>query len=402
MMYGIIVVALLFIIANLPKYIRKQLTEQIADESSKAKENSQTSQLNFLTNIEWLRFYPLKKILLALLWLFCLYGAVRGIFVTINDSRGIFLFLTALFWFITIFTARKIWRYIQLSYHCVPVLNHIKTKEELKKSLQGECFEKVMFQSSLLQKYFHVLISENWIVMDGRLFSRNEIKKIYYLHKGSIRNYEQVKFIYSNGEEYQFPGSNEWREDELRQTEVSNLLHKICPVVIENAEDINTASQKKEKSVVYWNMNYKGKFRRTLWFIPLVVILCFLTPLFMGGFWFIYDILLIGILIWQLRYTYRKMKIEETTVNVTKENSNKKYTIAMKNVHMYNYLLAIKDETHVYKAIIEAVPDEKESMMIWLDDFNFPQEEIEDIKEKIELYFKSRNINCIFKTGKRV
>ena len=96
------------------------------------------------------------------------------------------------------------------------------------------------------------------------------------------------------------------------------------------------------------------------------------------------------------------MKIEETTVNVTKENSNKKYTIAMKNVHMYNYLLAIRDETHIYKAIIEAVPDEKESMMIWLDDFNFPQEEIEGIKEEIELYFNARNINCIFKTGKRV
>ncbi len=74
----------------------------------------------------------------------------------------------------------------------------------------------------------------------------------------------------------------------------------------------------------------------------------------------------------------------------------------MKNVHMYNYLLAIRDETHIYKAIIEAVPDEKESMMIWLDDFNFPQEEIEGIKEEIELYFKARSINCIFKTGKRV
>ena len=74
----------------------------------------------------------------------------------------------------------------------------------------------------------------------------------------------------------------------------------------------------------------------------------------------------------------------------------------MKNVHMYNYLLAIRDETHIYKAIIEAVPDEKESMMIWLDDFNFPQEEIEGIKEEIELYFKARNINCIFKTVKRV
>lgn len=61
MMYGIIAVALIFILANLPQYIRKQLTEKIADESSKAKENLQTSQLNFLTKIEWLRFFPLKK-----------------------------------------------------------------------------------------------------------------------------------------------------------------------------------------------------------------------------------------------------------------------------------------------------------------------------------------------------
>ena len=43
----------------------------------------------------------------------------------------------------------------------------------------------------------------------------------------------------------------------------------------------------------------------------------------------------------------------------------------MKNIHMYNYLLAIKDETHIYKAIIEAVPDENDSMMIGLDDSIF-------------------------------
>lgn len=75
MMYGIIAVALIFILANLPQYIRKQLTEKIADESSKAKENLQTSQLNFLTKIEWLRFFPLKKILLGVIWLFCLFYA---------------------------------------------------------------------------------------------------------------------------------------------------------------------------------------------------------------------------------------------------------------------------------------------------------------------------------------
>lgn len=401
MMYGIITVALIFILANLPQYIRKKLTEKIADESSKAKENLQASQLNFLTKIEWLRFYPLKKILLVLLWLIGLFVAVRGVFMTINDPRGTFIFLTALFWFITIFTARKIWRYIKLSYHCVPVLNHIKTKEELKESLQGECFEKVLFEHNILRKYFPVLISESWVVMNGRLFPRHGVEKIYYLHESPVWNYEQIRLIYSNGEEYISP-SDRQTADELRQTEISNLLHKICPVVIEKAEQETNPSNKKDKSIIYWKMNYKGKFRRTLWMIPFVIILCILLPLCLGSSWIIYDIIMIAVLVWQLWYTYNKMKLEEKNSNEIDENNTKKYTIAMKNIHMYNYLLAIKDETHIYKAIIEAIPDENDSMMIWLDDFNFPQEEIEDIKKEIELYFKARNINYIFKAGKRV
>ena len=46
------------------------------------------------------------------------------------------------------------------------------------------------------------------------------------------------------------------------------------------AEDINTTSNKKDKSIIiYWKMNYKGKFRRTLWMIPFVIIVCILLPL---------------------------------------------------------------------------------------------------------------------------
>ena len=94
MMYGIIAVALIFVFANLPQYIRKQLTEKIADESSKAKENLQTSQLNFLTKIEWLKFYPLKKILLGVIWLVCLFYAViilslRTCIKSYQNKRGI-------------------------------------------------------------------------------------------------------------------------------------------------------------------------------------------------------------------------------------------------------------------------------------------------------------------------
>ena len=236
--------------------------------------------------------------------------------------------------------------------------------------------------------------------MNGRLFPRHGVEKIYYLHESPVWNYEQIRFIYSNGEEYLTP-SDRQTVDELRQTEISNLLHKICPVVIEKAEDINTTSNKKDKSIIYWKMNYKGKFRRTLWMIPFVIILCILLPLCLGSSWIIYDIIMIAILVWQLWYTYNKMKLEEKSSNDINENYNKKYTIAMKNIHMYNYLLAIKMKSISTKLSLNRTR-RNNSMMIWLDDFNFPQTEIEDIKKEIELYFKAKSINCIFKAGKRV
>lgn len=229
--------------------------------------------------------------------------------MTINNPSKTFIFLTALFWLITIFTARKIYKYILLPFHCVPILNHTKGKKELKESLQGECFKKVAFEHKMLKKYFYVLMSENWAIIDGYLIPRQGIKKIYYSHPSSIANYEQIRFVYSNDEEFCLPSSRE-TADELRQKEISDLLHEISSVVIEEVEHDASTSTKKDHSIIYWNMNYKGKFRRTLWFIPVVIVLCFLTPLFMGKFWMIYDIILIVILVWQLWYTHKMMKME--------------------------------------------------------------------------------------------
>ena len=61
-MYIIIIIAFIFLAVNLPGYVRKNFMNLIADESNDAKNNCQTSQLNFLSKIEWLRFYPLKKL----------------------------------------------------------------------------------------------------------------------------------------------------------------------------------------------------------------------------------------------------------------------------------------------------------------------------------------------------
>ena len=72
-----------------------------------------------------------------------------------------------------------------------------------------------------------------------------------------------------------------------------SLLHTV-------AEKIFTIFRmmKNDKDIIYWKMNYKGKFKRTLCFIPIVIIMCFLTPLFMGAYWPVYDIFMIVVLIW--------------------------------------------------------------------------------------------------------
>lgn len=121
------------------------MTQEIAAKSCNYRDNHQLSEWNPLSKIEWLRLYPLKKVLFGIFWLVCLYISVRGIFLTVNNPRKTFIFLTVIFCAITLFTARKVWRYIRLPYHCIPVLNHIQTKEELKEALQGECFEEVPF-----------------------------------------------------------------------------------------------------------------------------------------------------------------------------------------------------------------------------------------------------------------
>lgn len=66
-----------------------------------------------------------------------------------------------------------------------------------------------------------------------------------------------------------------------------------------------------DRHFVYWKLNAKEKFQRTMYMIPFVVILCFLTPFFMREKWVISDITLIVLLVWQLIDTYIKMRKEK-------------------------------------------------------------------------------------------
>lgn len=306
MIFGIVVVIGLIFLVNLPGSLEILLTKRLAVKSCEARDNFTLPQWQPLSRIEWLRLYPLKKLLIGGLWLFCLFYSVRGIFLTWKEQRTDFLWITLALWFITILTACKAWRYVTRPYHCIPTLNCSQAKNQLKEALRGECFELIPFQDKLLRRYAPVLLSRNWAIIDGTLISRKLIQKIYFLHDIPGTRNAQIKIKYLSGEEFCLRRTSLYSREE-RAAEMLAALHQITSQEIEGKEEISPG---KDKSFNYWKMNYRGKFKRTLWFIPVVAVLCFLTPYFMGKFWLLYDIVLVAVLIAQLIYTYRKMKDE--------------------------------------------------------------------------------------------
>lgn len=77
------------------------------------------------------------------------------------------LWVIPLLFAVAALTAKKAWRYILTPYHCMPVLNRILSKEQMKKLLVGEHFREVSFEDEDLKKYVPVLVSENWALIEG-------------------------------------------------------------------------------------------------------------------------------------------------------------------------------------------------------------------------------------------
>lgn len=70
----------------------------------------------------------------------------------------------------------------------------------------------------------------------------------------------------------------------------------------------------KDKSMIYWRLNYKAKFKRNIWLIPVCILLTvwFLTSMPFGlKYTSIYLIGLWLIIIITTAYTYKRWKTEE-------------------------------------------------------------------------------------------
>ncbi len=103
-------------------------------------------------------------------------------------------------------TAKKVWGYVTTPYHCVPVLNKVFSKQEIEHLLQAEVFELYSFENKTLQEYVLVLISDNWVFVEGLLVSRTLLISATVRSIGIGGRISQQKsrleFSYLNGNQF--------------------------------------------------------------------------------------------------------------------------------------------------------------------------------------------------------
>ena len=73
-----------------------------------------------------------------------------------------------------------------------------------------------------------------------------------------------------------------------------------------------------------------------------------------------------------------------------------------KNIHMYNHRLTITIDDNLYTGIIEDSPYTKDTLLIWLEDFDIPNANELLLRTKIKLFFEEEGYHILFQEGKRV
>ncbi len=149
--------------------------------------------------IEWIHFYPLKKLLIFGLWSFVIVLILRGAWGMaagkIETDAGSVLFLlgtaildAALF--------KKMKRYVSTPCRSIPVLNRILSKNQLEQLLDGERFEPIPFEDAAVKQDRDMYRSQSWMLIGGRLFSKKLALGVTMDHQ---RNGTRLNVLYLNG-----------------------------------------------------------------------------------------------------------------------------------------------------------------------------------------------------------
>lgn len=186
------IAAFLFGIAWIPQILNQWISRRLL----RGKPMSGKQQVRI---IEWIHFYPLKKLLILGIWGFGVVLVLRGIWVTatgkLEMDGDLFLFLLVVA-VLVVALFQKMRRYICTSYPNLPVLNQILSRKQLEQLLEGEHFEPIVFEDAAMKQYLEIYRSQNWMLIGGKLLSK---KLALWVTMNRSRNDTSLNVLYLNG-----------------------------------------------------------------------------------------------------------------------------------------------------------------------------------------------------------
>ncbi len=212
------IAALLFGMAWIPQILNRWIARQLL--RAEPMSGKQKVQI-----IEWIHFYPLKKLLIFGLWSFGVVLVLRGIWVTATEQIEMdgefFLFLlgTAV---LVVGLFQKMRRYVCTPCRNIPILNQILSKEQLEQLLEKEDFERIPFADTAMKQYLEIYRSQNWMLIGGKLISK---KLALWVTMDRSRNDTLLKILYLNGTTAKAKVDLEIREN--RDEEFTSVLREL-------------------------------------------------------------------------------------------------------------------------------------------------------------------------------
>lgn len=230
-----LVVAGFFALAHIPPAVRIAVTRHLAAQNGNHGDPAARCRQK-LRQMEWVRLFPVKRFLAGCLWLADLALALLGMIACYRQPAADSLAVVALLLAGAALTAGKVWRYVTLSCHCVPVLNQIFSRHELEPLLVGESFTEFPWEDDDLQKHMPLLVSEHWLFIEGLLISRQlllgrTILRSTVTSGGIYRRDSRLVFYYLDGSKVQTYKTNLYLSPEKSQV-VKKALDQLAGVSI--------------------------------------------------------------------------------------------------------------------------------------------------------------------------
>lgn len=175
-MFAVITVILVICI-GLPEWLSRKIARRALADPEPGTTRPGRRCGTRMEQIEWIRFYPLKKRILLLVWLFFAVFSAMAFQVYILAGGGIAgdakdIGFSLFFCLMTVVTLVPMLRYILCPYHSMPGLNRILSKEEMDSLMTREHFQQVRFSDEDLDRSHPIYRSANWLVAEGTVISK--------------------------------------------------------------------------------------------------------------------------------------------------------------------------------------------------------------------------------------